>query len=377
MRSSLWATRPRLRRAVPWALWGLAALVATPLVMAEAGIGSSPAEIQANVAMLAPIRTAHRLWVSKILVTPGQRVKAGQLLVEMDHTMIDADLAVAEAKLAYVEILAGWQQLRMIDARARTTHVLASGAESSALDVARIVAEAERDRSELSQLDVNMEAEQRLVTDQLAGSERLKAMRLQRAALAKKVEEYKLAVAAARRKVGGATARLSSWSKGAEDPKSAAPSPTDLRRRAVALQQQEIDRLQIERSHYVVRAPFDGCVGQVLTEVGMMSADPSLPLVTVVKDRSKVAIAYLSQSDAKRILVGDRVRLIARDAGTAPITGHVTALAPNVAELPVRFRHFPHLPEFGRNAYIELDAPADLPGQAFDAVFRRAGGGGT
>lgn len=375
MRSNFWATRPRLRRTVPWALWGLAGLIAVPLVMAQAGIGSSPAEIQTNVALLAPIRTAHRLWISKIHVEPGQAVKAGQLLVEMDHTMLDADLAVAEAKLAYVGLLATWQELRLTDGRARAKHALASGAESATLEAARIVAEAERDRSELSQLDVNMEAEQKLVTDQLAGSERLKAMRLQRAALAKKVQQYSAAVAAARRKASGASQRLAGWSKDGPVRQPPAASQGDLHDRAVAVQQKEIDRLQSERSQYVVRAPFDGRVGQVLAQEGMMSADPAAPIVTVVRERPKVAIAYLSQSDASRVLVGDSVRLIARDAKTPQLTGRVTALAPSITEVPLRFRHFPHLPEFVRNAYIALDAPAELPGQAFDAVFDRKGGG--
>ena len=62
----------------------------------------------------------------------------------------DADLAIAQAKLAYVEIIADWQQMRMRDDRARTSHALAATAERAAVDVARIVAEAERDRSELT-----------------------------------------------------------------------------------------------------------------------------------------------------------------------------------------------------------------------------------
>jgi multidrug resistance efflux pump len=191
MKSSFLTARPRLRRVLPWALWGLAVVIAVPLAMSQAGVGSSPAVIEARVATLAPMRTGHRLRVSKILVAPGQRVKVGELLVQMDTAEVDADLAVAQAKLAYVEITAGWQQIRLLDDRARTSHELSATAERAAVDVARIVAEAERDRSELTQLDINLGMEQKLVGDQLASADRLKAMKLQRAALAKKVDEYK------------------------------------------------------------------------------------------------------------------------------------------------------------------------------------------
>jgi multidrug resistance efflux pump len=100
-------------------------------------------------------------------------------------------------------------------------------------------------------------------------------------------------------------------------------------------------------------------------------------LVTVVEEQSKTAIAYLAQATAKKIRPGDTVRLVARDLAGPALTGHVTAVGPSITEMPIRFRHVPNVHEFGRNVYIELDAPADLPGQAFDAVFRHGAGGGT
>jgi membrane fusion protein, multidrug efflux system len=377
MRSSFLATRPRLRRVLPWALWALAAVVAIPLAISQAGIGSSPAVIEARVASLAPIRTRHRMRVNKVFVTPGQHVKAGDLLVQMDTAEVDLELAVAEAKLVYVEITAGWQQLRLLDDRARTSHDLASTAERAAIDVARIIAEAERDRSELAQLDLNLAAEQQLVSDQLAGSERLKALKLQRAALAKKVDEYRRAVAQARKSASGSTKRLGDWSK---DPKTTSVMndvrQADVRRAAGELQRREIELIQFERKQHEVRAPFEGRVGEILVQAGDLSSDPGTPVVTVAEEQSKVAIAYLAQADAKKIRLGDTVRLVPRDLSGATLTGQVTALAPTVTEIPIRFRHVPNLAEFGRNAYIQLDSPANLPGQAFDAVFRHGSGGG-
>ena len=391
MKSSFLTSRPRLRRILPWILWGLALVIAVPLAMSQAGIGSSPAVIEPRVAALAPIRTGHRLRVSKILVTPGQRVKSGDLLVQMDTTEVDADLAIAQAKLAYVEITASWQQIRMLDARTRTSHELSTTAERTALDVARIIAEAERDRSELSQLDINLTAEQRLVGDQLVNADRLKAMKLQRAALAKKVDEYKLAVSQARKSASGSSRRLGEFSKGvkngknakdANDSKAAVPAidetlEADVRAAAGELQRREIARLELLRKSHELRAPFDGRVGEISSQVGDLSADPGTPVITVIEEQSKIAIAYLAQSNAQKIHLGDTVRLVPRDLSGPHLTGRVTALAPDITEIPQRFRRVPTLHEYGRTAYIQLDAVANLPGQAFDAVFRRGGGGGT
>jgi membrane fusion protein, multidrug efflux system len=383
MKSSFFATRPRLRRVLPWALWLAAAAVAIPMALSQAGIGSSPAIVAARVASLAPMRTDHRLRVEKILVVPGQVVKTGELLVQMDATELEADLGIAHAKLAYVEIVAGWQQLRMIDDRARTSHELAAMAERAAVDVARIVAEAERDRSELAQLETNLALEEKLVSDQLASADRLKAMRVQRAALARKVQEYQAAVSQARKSASGSTKRLGDWryDKKVGKPTPAGPGPTqsmqeDARAAAGELQRKEIARLELLRKYHEVRAPFDGRVGEILVPVGQLAADPATPVVTVVEERSSSAIAYLRQDSAQRVRLGDLAKLVPRDLSGHALTGRVIALAPSMTEMPQRFRRMPNLIEFGRNVYIRLDAPADLPGLAYDAVFNRPSGAG-
>ena len=388
MRSNILGSQPRLRRILPWALWGLAAIIGLPMAISQAGIGSSPAIVEPHVALLSPMRTDHRLRISKILVQPGQRVKAGEVLVQMDTTELDADLAIAQAKLAYVEILAGWKQIRMLDDRTRTSHELATTAERAAIDVARIIAEAERDRSELAQLETNLDLEQKLVSDQLASADRLKAMKLQKAALAKKVQEYQAAVNQARKSASGSTKRLGDWRQDKQNKKDkkggtleAASAETqtlqsDVRAAAGTLQRQEIARLDLLRTYYQIRAPFDGRVGEILAHVGELSADPGIPVITVVQEQSLTAIAYLRQDGARKIHLGDLVKLVPRDLSGPPLKGRVTALAPSMTEMPVRFRRMPNLIEFGRNVYIALDSPIDLPGQAYDAVFNRPSGGG-
>lgn len=379
MRSSFLGNHPGLRRFLPWLLWLAAAAIAVPMAVKQAGIGSSPAIIEARVASLSPMRTDHRLRVAKLLVTQGQQVKAGELLAQMDTTEIDADLTIAQAKLAYVEIIAGWQQLRMQDDRTRTSHELATMAERNALDVARIIAEAENDRGELVQLDANMAVEQKLVDQQLASADRLKAMKLQRAALSRKVEEYKAAVARARKSASGSTQRLGQWQKEVQTAKVAVAAERaaqqDARAAAGDLQRKEIARLELLRKYHEIRAPFDGRVGDILLHVGDLAADPASPVMTLVEEKSSRAIAYVPQDRVNSVHVGDLAKLVSRDLSSPAVTGRVVAVAPSVTEMPKRFWRMPNLIEFGRSVYIQLDTTASMPNLAYDAVFNRASGG--
>ena len=213
-------------------------------------------------------------------------------------------------------------------------------------------------------------------------------MKLQKAALAKKVQEYQAAVNQARKSASGSTKRLGDWRQDKQNKKDkkggtleAASAETqtlqsDVRAAAGTLQRQEIARLDLLRTYYQIRAPFDGRVGEILAHVGELSADPGIPVITVVQEQSLTAIAYLRQDGARKIHLGDLVKLVPRDLSGPPLKGRVTALAPSMTEMPVRFRRMPNLIEFGRNVYIALDSPIDLPGQAYDAVFNRPSGGG-
>ena len=380
MRFSFLAGNPKLRRMLPWVLWGLAAAIAIPLGWSYAGVGSSPAVVQARVSALAPMRTDHRLRVKEILVKPGQSVKQGELLMQFDTGEVDADLAVARATLVYEELMARWQEIKMRESQARTTHAFAANAERAAVDAARLKAEAERDRSELAQLEVNLALEEKLVGDQLADSKQLNDMRQQKAALTKKVQEYQIAVNQARRSVSGSTSRLSALRKEVKGGNPAAAEGTveqlSAQFAAGELHRAEIKRLELLRTFHEIRAPFAGRVGDIFLQVGQLCADPTLPAITVVEEPAKEAVAYLQEASADRIRLGDIAKLVPRDLSGATLTGRVVALAPSVTEMPARFWKLPSTPGFARTVHIQLDQPGGLPGQAYNAVFNHGGGGG-
>jgi multidrug resistance efflux pump len=359
-------------------MWGLAASLAIPLAWSSAGIGTSPAIIENKTILLSATRTRQRLRVAEILVTPGQKVTRGQLLVRMDTTEMDADLAIARMKQTQLELEARSLEAGFIEEYARTTQRFATDAERASLEMSRLVAETERDRAELEQLELAIAREQKLVSEQLANAEYLNVLWVKKAALARKVKEYQAAVIAARKGAHGSAKRLGEWEKPGKTRTSSDTSSIAMRiapaQAAVETQKKEVARLEMIREQYQLRAPIEGQVGELFLQVGQISADPEIPIVTVVEVATKKAVAYVDQVKATKIQVGDEVKLMARDLSESPWHGRVVALAPSMTEIPLRFRKLPNVPEFIRNVYIELDVPAPLPGQAFDAVFVRRSG---
>lgn len=378
MSSDLFARSPALRRFLPWGLWAGALAVLLAMGTKTSGFGTSPAIVETRSVALKCPRTRHRLKVEAVLAAPGDWVKAGQVLARMDPSEADADLAVERAKLQQMELQVASLRVKLHDDRARTADQLAFEAEKAALDLARIVTETERDRSELAQLDEALGQEQRLVTEKLANFERLAELKLKRAALSSKVEETRVTLEKARAGADGTARRLDQWRKtvlgtSAESASHVLDQIAPARAAAEA-QRERVRREELFRSQLELKAPFDGRVGEVLLRPGDVAGSVDQPVLTVVDDRPTTAIAYVDQRWANRIQVGDRAELIPRDRSGPPRVGQVTALGPSIAELPLRFRRFPNVREYGRNVFIKLEAAASLPGQAFDVTFRAAPG---
>lgn len=378
MSSSLVIQQPAVRRFLPWGLWALALAVVLALGFKTSGLGTSPAVLEIrSVAVKCP-RTRHRLKVEAVLVAPGDSVKAGQVLARMDPSEVDADLAVARAMAQELELQVASLRVKLHDDRARTADQLAFDAEKSALEFARVVSETERDRSELTQLDESLAQEQQLVREKLANFERLNELKLKRAALSRKVEEYRATVEKARAGADGSARRLDRWRKAVlgTSAESASRVLDQLApaRAAAEAQRERVRREELFRGQLELKAPFDGRIGEVFLRPGDVASSVDQAVLTVVDDRPSTAIAYVDQRWANRIKVGDRAELIPRDRSGPPRVGRVTAVAPSIGELPERFWHFPNLREYGRNVFIKLEAAASLPGQAFDVRFQAASG---
>jgi multidrug resistance efflux pump len=370
-----------LKRTAPWILWVVAAAVCVPLAWTSSGLGVAPAVVEVRQVVLSSPAAARLM---EVLVAPGDAVVEGQVLARLDPAEVDMELAIASAELKRLELEVSSREVELHDERYETSSRLAAEAERAALEVTRLVAEGEQDRSELTQLDEQLAREQGLVNEGLARSENLNALKLKRAALARKVEEFKSAVAQARANAASTTQRLGQWRQGAatkSTPGSHIGPQLAPGAAAVEAQGERVRQLELLRARLELKAPFTGRVDAVLLRAGAAAAQGA-PVVSVVDDRPGTAIAYVDQRWAGRVRVGDVASLAPSDRSGPPLPGRVVALGAAISELPVRFRHIPSEPAFGRDVFIRLDVPAPLPGQAFNATFRHGatamgGAGGT
>lgn len=364
--------RPGPKRFVPWLLWGAALAAAIPLFASTSGLGIAPAIVEIKKVSLSCPRAAQ---VEAVLALPGEAVKAGQVLARMDASALDAELAVARAELRRAQLGLAARQVSLRDDRSKAASRLATDAERAAQQLARLATEDERDRGELSQLDEQLSREEKLVSGDLARSERLNELKLKKAALARKVEKGASELQLAQANAAAASRRLAEWRPPATakaqvqaDDKSLA----DLlapERAAVEVQAKKVDALELSRGKLELKTPFDGRVSEVLRRPGETVAKEA-SVVTVVDDRPTTAIAYVDQRWAKRVAIGDRAELLARDRTGPRRVGQVVALGPVMTELPPRFRRIPNQREYGREVFVRLDSPAPLPGESFDATFR-------
>ncbi|MGC4114739.1 MAG: HlyD family efflux transporter periplasmic adaptor subunit [Myxococcales bacterium] len=380
-------SRPGLRRAAPWILWGAALVAAVPLFLTTSGLGIAPAIVEIKKVALSCPRAAQ---VEAVLVVPGEAVKAGQVLARMDASALDAEVAVARAELQRAELSLSAKEVALRDDRSKTSSKLATDAERAAQELARLSTEDERDRGELAQLDEQLAREEKLVSGDLASAERLNELKLKKAALAKKVEKGAGKLQLAQATAAASARRLADWrpplvqasAKVPAAPVAAADSRlSDLlapERAAVEVQRKKLEALEVSRGKMELKSPFDGRVSEILRRPGE-TVPREGAIVTVVDDRPTTAIAYVDQRWAKRVAIGDRAELLARDRTGPRRGGLVVALGPVMTELPPRFRRIPNQREYGREVFVRLDQPAPLPGEAFDATFRHteasAGGG--
>ena len=366
-------TRRWLRERSPWIAWLVSLVVIVWLGLSVSGGGMAPAVAEVRQVALASPRTAR---VAAVSVVPGDAVTAEQVLVQMDTSEIDAELAVARAELERLRLEIAAQGISLKEDALETVERLSSEAESTSLALAQIEAAEQRDRSELTQLDEQIGRQQRLVDEKLAAADALNELKLRRSALARTVEEYQRTVGQARARSQAAAQRLAEWRAGKRVGPAAQDSSLEQRlapyRAAVDSQQERIRQIERTRTRLTLTAPFAGRVGEILLRAGD-TAPANATVLTVVDNDPRNAIAYVEQMSAHRVQVGDIALLRPSDGSGPRRSGHVTAVAASISETPMRFRLVPSYPSYCRAVYIALDLldVPPLPGQAFDVSFRR------
>ncbi|MCY1070210.1 HlyD family efflux transporter periplasmic adaptor subunit [Nannocystis sp. RBIL2] len=347
-------------RIAPWGLWCATMASVAWLwgdVHDEAAVGFVLAA-EYELATPEPAR------VAAVAVAPGQRVRAGDVLVSLDARAIDAELAIVAAERARLEAELGAVRA---ESKVRVGDTTREFDESvAAADVALRTARAERKvaAAEYAALSEQVATLGGLVEQRMADRRELDALRVEHVALEKQLQTADALIPQLVSQAAAARARRAALPADATE---AALRPVQAELAVIERQEQ---LLAVRREAMTLRAAVDGDVAAVHLQAGEV-ADTGLPIVTLVGDATAAEVQVCQrEAQASRGRAGEAVRVRPRGSDGAEAAGRVVRVAPRIAELPPRCWRDPKLPEWGRELVVRLDEPLPLlPGQAVAVRF--------
>ncbi|WP_407940897.1 HlyD family type I secretion periplasmic adaptor subunit [Mesobaculum littorinae] len=302
--------------------------------------------------------------VDEILVTEGQRVEAGEVLIRLDSTLLRSELNTVESQLyelmarrarleaerdeaAFVtfpdalveaaqdsaiaaELMQG--QERLFEARnesiAREVETLERQSQQIEDQIEGIEAQQTALQSQLSLISQELESQQSLFDRGLAQASRVLSLQRESARLSGTVGELTANAAQARERISGI--EIETLKLGTNRREAAITQTRDLQYRELELTERR-NSLRERLSRLDITAPVDGVVYdlQVFAERSVIRpADPVLYLVP--QDRPLVISARILPIHIDQVSVGQQVtlRFSAFSARTTPeLFGHVTRLS--------------------------------------------------
>lgn len=273
--------------------------------------------------------------VVAVLVSPGQRVKGGQVLVRLDDSQQRATLAQAVAQLdqaqaAVAGIQAGSTQAERARAQAQTQQAAAGYSKASVASVdvirtaqlavsqaqanlakaeaasANATANASRIQKLYSQGAVSAQNRDTAIADAHQGQDVVAVARAQLAMAQSQLQATTAGVAAG--DVGAARAAYEAAAASQRGVEIGAPTQAEQTRAAAAAARAAVDAARARLAEMTIRAPADGIIENLDLHRGDLIA-PSAPVATVSEFRDPYVRIFVPQRELSRIGVGKAVRV--------------------------------------------------------------------
>lgn len=286
--------------------------------------------------------------VTSVLVQPYEVVAEGQVVARLSDARLLAQLQTAGAELARLrsslEATAAENTVHSADITGELRRFQVDEQQLT-LELLKLRVEQESNLIEHQRLAVNVEREEKLYREGLVAQATVEDSRLQRDAMAKRIEESRVLIGRTQDE-----ARLLADRRDVFETRFSASNETDPVLKplqdAIEVQALRIQELEIERQSLVLRSPVAGSVKQVLASTGQAVLSGEA-LLTVSEQSSSEIVVYLHEDDLREVKTGDRV-LVANGSRHRTVGGAVIdRIGPVVEELPRRLWRDPAVPEFG------------------------------
>ena len=311
--------------------------------------------------------------IRSVGVLPHDLVAAGQPVAYMENNSALATLDTAEAEAARLgseldALVSRWR----IEADDRTGDSInrfrrfASDVEDARVDLLGERARRERDRITLDLAELRLQRAASLMDTGVVGQEEIDILRSERDALARHLEESVATLAAMEDRLEESRRRVDLL---AADPEYHAEPQLVPLRHAVTVQEARIQEVRIQIASTVIHAPRLGRVETVLHEAGEVVAAGE-PILRLVIPQAGPIVAYLDERAAARIGPNTEVRLRPLREPGSVVLSRVDAIGPRVAQVPLRQRAVPSVPQWGVPVFVENPEAWDVrPGDGFEMEF--------
>jgi multidrug resistance efflux pump len=352
-----------VRRFHPWRLGDLLGRHAALLLAAGCGVGAwallgglaagthgmARGYVEDVPLAVSPPRAGR---LAELRVDLGTPVKRGEVVARLDTTELEALKVklLAERDVAVAKVGAAGDEQDTALLRSEVWRL-------------RTVAESKQDDAELRALERELQRMESLYDRQLVKASDIEPLRRRRDALTARVATFESAASGGRAGLG--------WK--AEQPDRHASS---LKKRLLPLREElrvaeaALAETEVQIAGALLRAPADGVVAAIGRRPGEIAAAGEA-VVTITTGRPGVVIAFLPEQRAD-VKVGARVSVAGLRVADRGRQGRVIEIAPDIAEVPVRFRASPTIPVWARRAAVALDGAPDgrwLPGQEVRVRF--------
>ena len=360
------------RRHLPTVVWALCLLVSLWLL---AGRAQRFEYVGLAEALSYEVSAATVGRVDVVLVDLYDRVGAGDVVASLDASHVEAQIETANATLsrlrseleaARVELLAARGQNRagwVADLRR-----FQIDEEQRRLDMLALKVEIESDQVEEERLALELKRNLPLLETGIMGQMEYDTLRLAHDEVERRLTENRVLLAKTEEEYEAARTRRVAFE--AELPASPEVEPLlQPLRAAVQEETLRLQEIQVERSELILRSPVAGQVNGVLARAGQ-SVVAGEPIVTITEHAPREIIAYIDESDARRVAQTERVLLTSVGRPETAAESYVVRVGTSLDPLPPRLWFDPARPSYGRAVVIAAVPDLQLtPGERVSVRF--------
>ena len=329
-----WWSRFKVRW--PMLCWLLAIVAAFYLYYHGGRFSGMSGTVQAVRELAAPLETA-RLRAVHVIV--GQEVRAGEVLAEMDTSILDAEMMMEKLQ----EDRRFASAVAQIDTRLQETRIRQAEA-----------------TGELEVLDDEVKRLDDLLSKRLVDAQSVTRLRARQQALTRATALYPGVIRNLEGELERARVRMQTvtdWFEGGSSSNPPSGTMDEEVRRHFSL-------LELRRSSYTLRAKADGVVARVDYKPGDIVNSGDTIVALVVKGTAEV-VGFLPESNSRFVSIGMTAYLSRLSGKGDVISAQVVALTPEIMGLPNRANPYPGVSFRGRQVILKPQANNDLiPGES-------------